>query len=453
MACITLNNLFPPTFRLQVNQSKNRNPKKRVSRSARAMLDGERINETEPLLKDPKPKRRKRKITESESVPKKEPAKTTKNSPIEHSHTVPDNSVNVENFANSEHFSGESDIEDCDRIRKGDAEDVPYVPNADFADFGTKEASVSASLNDVNTAEVAPEESSNETPLDIEAMDIDIVDAESKSVYEIKAEPKIQSVQLAEETNTESTSANVITLQNLDDQTQTTVEYQEPDVVDSELMVSVPQAEVDSVESKYYDGCDVVYIPMPANAPIAHPVKAEMYSKNTHPATQPSPPVDNELHPVNCAQQTMHLPSSENRKEQLDTLEANPNRVATPERPIEAKPQPEIDLEHEPKKEILKADDNLAVSTSLCKTETDNDSESRHQELETADEPRGLGPLEDIDINSLVLVESQDTTDPAKTIYEIYVIDPETGKLSEKPLDVPEDVIENIRSILEVGEG
>uniref|UniRef100_A0A182KFQ9 Transcription factor TFIIIB component B'' Myb domain-containing protein n=1 Tax=Anopheles christyi TaxID=43041 RepID=A0A182KFQ9_9DIPT len=59
--------------------------------------------------------------------------------------------------------------------------------------------------------------------------------------------------------------------------------------------------------------------------------------------------------------------------------------------------------------------------------------------------------LEDIDINSLVLVESQDSGDPNKTFYEIYVSNPDTGQLSEKPLDVPADVIESIRQILEGG--
>ncbi|XP_035781456.1 transcription factor TFIIIB component B'' homolog [Anopheles albimanus] len=67
-------------------------------------------------------------------------------------------------------------------------------------------------------------------------------------------------------------------------------------------------------------------------------------------------------------------------------------------------------------------------------------------------EPSGFS-LENIDINSLVLVESQDASEPNKTIYEIYVVVPETGQLSEKPLDVPPEVIESIRQILEAGDG
>ncbi|XP_049280151.1 transcription factor TFIIIB component B'' homolog [Anopheles funestus] len=74
------------------------------------------------------------------------------------------------------------------------------------------------------------------------------------------------------------------------------------------------------------------------------------------------------------------------------------------------------------------------------------------EEEEEEEEDDGGFSLEDIDINSLVLVESQDSVDPNRTFYEIYVSNPDTGQLSEKPLDVPADVIENIRQILEAGE-
>lgn len=53
--------------------------------------------------------------------------------------------------------------------------------------------------------------------------------------------------------------------------------------------------------------------------------------------------------------------------------------------------------------------------------------------------------LNDIDLNSLVLVESQVND---KLIHEIYIMDPATEKLSEKPLDLPADIIENIRRVL-----
>uniref|UniRef100_A0A2M4AF14 Putative transcription factor tfiiib component b n=1 Tax=Anopheles triannulatus TaxID=58253 RepID=A0A2M4AF14_9DIPT len=83
------------------------------------------------------------------------------------------------------------------------------------------------------------------------------------------------------------------------------------------------------------------------------------------------------------------------------------------------------------------------------------DEETHFDEREDDDDDAESGgfSLENIDINSLVLVESQDASEPNKTIYEIYVVVPETGQLSEKPLDVPPEVIESIRQILEAGDG
>lgn len=48
-------------------------------------------------------------------------------------------------------------------------------------------------------------------------------------------------------------------------------------------------------------------------------------------------------------------------------------------------------------------------------------------------------------MDSLVVVESQDPNDPNKTIHEVYVISPETKKMSEQPLDLPDEVIQRIR--------
>lgn len=48
-------------------------------------------------------------------------------------------------------------------------------------------------------------------------------------------------------------------------------------------------------------------------------------------------------------------------------------------------------------------------------------------------------------MDSLVVVESEDPKDPSKTIYEVYIIDPETKEMSDKPLDLPDDVIQKIR--------
>ncbi|XP_061512984.1 transcription factor TFIIIB component B'' homolog [Anopheles gambiae] len=91
------------------------------------------------------------------------------------------------------------------------------------------------------------------------------------------------------------------------------------------------------------------------------------------------------------------------------------------------------------------------VDNDPAGAEAENEVEEEEEEEEEEGEGDGGFSLEDIDINSLVLVESQDSGDPNKTFYEIYVSNPDTGQLSEKPLDVPADVIESIRQILEGG--
>lgn len=48
-------------------------------------------------------------------------------------------------------------------------------------------------------------------------------------------------------------------------------------------------------------------------------------------------------------------------------------------------------------------------------------------------------------MDSLVVVESQDPNDPNRTIHEVYVVDPDTNEMSEKPLDLPDHVIQRIR--------
>lgn len=48
---------------------------------------------------------------------------------------------------------------------------------------------------------------------------------------------------------------------------------------------------------------------------------------------------------------------------------------------------------------------------------------------------------------SLVIVESQDENDKNKTVCKVYYVCPETKKMSNQPLDLPEDVIQRIRRI------
>lgn len=48
-------------------------------------------------------------------------------------------------------------------------------------------------------------------------------------------------------------------------------------------------------------------------------------------------------------------------------------------------------------------------------------------------------------LDSLVVVESQDPNEPNHTIHEVFVVDPDTNEMSEKPLDLPDHVIQRIR--------
>uniref|UniRef100_A0A182PJG3 Transcription factor TFIIIB component B'' Myb domain-containing protein n=1 Tax=Anopheles epiroticus TaxID=199890 RepID=A0A182PJG3_9DIPT len=108
---------------------------------------------------------------------------------------------------------------------------------------------------------------------------------------------------------------------------------------------------------------------------------------------------------------------------------------------------PEVPSEPEPCK-VDPVDDNPPSGNDKVE---EVEEQQEHEEGEEEEDGDGGFSLEDIDINSLVLVESQDSVDPNKTFYEIYVSNPDTGQLSEKPLDVPADVIESIRQILEGG--
>lgn len=48
---------------------------------------------------------------------------------------------------------------------------------------------------------------------------------------------------------------------------------------------------------------------------------------------------------------------------------------------------------------------------------------------------------------SLVVVESQDETDKNKTVCKVYYVCPETKKMSNQPLDLPDEVVQRIRRI------
>lgn len=72
---------------------------------------------------------------------------------------------------------------------------------------------------------------------------------------------------------------------------------------------------------------------------------------------------------------------------------------------------------------------------------TDNDNQTNDNDNDDNDdnnEDRNF-------MDSLVVVESQDPNDANRTIHEVYIVDPDTNEMSEKPLDLPDHVIQRIR--------
>lgn len=68
----------------------------------------------------------------------------------------------------------------------------------------------------------------------------------------------------------------------------------------------------------------------------------------------------------------------------------------------------------------------------------DNDNQTNDNDNDDNNQDRSF-------MDSLVVVESQDPNDPNRTIHEVYVVDPDTNEMSEKPLDLPDHVIQRIR--------
>lgn len=74
----------------------------------------------------------------------------------------------------------------------------------------------------------------------------------------------------------------------------------------------------------------------------------------------------------------------------------------------------------------------------------------KEQQQQGEEEEEGNGEddatslLEGIDINSLVVLETQDPEDETKTLHHVHTIDKETSKLSDDCLDLPDHIVELI---------
>uniref|UniRef100_U5EM50 Putative neuroproteinsis n=1 Tax=Corethrella appendiculata TaxID=1370023 RepID=U5EM50_9DIPT len=151
---------------------------------------------------------------------------------------------------------------------------------------------------------------------------------------------------------------------------------------------------------------------------------------------------------IKCIESKQQVPLQNSRLPTPPPPPQDPNPESEPEDEEQEEYDEEVDdneeLQHSENSHQIPITDNGSVSNEQEETE--------QQDGENNDNTDQLALLQNIDINSLVLVESQDMRNPEKTIYEIYIMSPETGKLSEKPLDVPEHIVESIRSIIEAGD-
>lgn len=104
--------------------------------------------------------------------------------------------------------------------------------------------------------------------------------------------------------------------------------------------------------------------------------------------------------------------------------------------------------EMKPSIECEKIADTVIAEPSTSTRYHEQETHSVHED-EDADDTDEKNDSNDSDannfMNSLVVVESQDPNDPQKTIHEVYVVCPETKKMSDQPLDLPDAVIQRIR--------
>lgn len=87
------------------------------------------------------------------------------------------------------------------------------------------------------------------------------------------------------------------------------------------------------------------------------------------------------------------------------------------------------------------------IGKTKVKVEADNevDNEDGHVEAEQEDYDSNNESIDSLSMKELAVVESHSVDDPSNIIYEVYAVSATTGELSDKPLDLPPDVVEQIR--------
>jgi hypothetical protein len=145
--------------------------------------------------------------------------------------------------------------------------------------------------------------------------------------------------------------------------------------------------------------------------------------------------------------------SDEKEDKVIPVKRARLNRIEDSEdedvKPVIKKVKSEIVYDEPLVKETVKIVEDLQEPGTSQAMETDVKAEQTGQDTaDSSDEEDDIDKiLSDIDLNSLVLVEKQ--TSDNRTIHEIYVMDPNTEELSEEPLNLPPEIIESIRKVVE----
>lgn len=85
------------------------------------------------------------------------------------------------------------------------------------------------------------------------------------------------------------------------------------------------------------------------------------------------------------------------------------------------------------------------VKVEVGDDDEDVDNEEDQVEGEQEDYDSNNDTIDPLSMKELAVVASHSVDDPNNVIYEVYAVSAITGELSDKPLDLPPDVVEQIR--------
>lgn len=132
------------------------------------------------------------------------------------------------------------------------------------------------------------------------------------------------------------------------------------------------------------------------------------------------------------------------------------NPSPTSEKIIEFTPEPTDEPSHSSFTEAMDDSDGECLVIDTEYTELDEEMNVKQSNNKTdmlinripsksiTNNPNDISERDSEYLNRLVSVEIEDTKDANNKQYQFFTIDPETGNLSERPLDLPSDIVETI---------